>query len=46
MKKAGVKTAYRERQGQSDDNVATFILRLHQYYPDDIGLFAPLFLIA
>lgn len=27
-----------------DDNLATFILRLHQYYPDDIGLFAPLFL--
>lgn len=29
---------------QYDDNLATFILRLYQYYPDDIGLFAPLYL--
>lgn len=27
-----------------DDSLSAFILRLHHYYPDDTGLFAPLFL--
>lgn len=43
-KKQALKRLIENAREQSDDNVATFILRLHQYYPDDIGLFAPLFL--